>query len=232
MISRLLFTIWRQNRDPGGSGTPRDDKTFYGFDEDEIRAGELRLRLRDRRIMELEKLVEGLLEQVKLQSEDHAKVLKRLTAVEVKMIQMQDDNMELKVENESLKDHIRKSEELVQKGKEKIKKSVRSVEVQRNKWISECHTERESLMKIIDEQKKEEQNLRQKVVKVIKEEEKLVRKTVEKYKQVVVFGLKEEKVVNRIEREEKERNTLSKILKTVTSEDNSHATSGRVSQDW
>ena len=72
---------------------------------------------------------------------------------------------------------------------------------------------------IIDEQKKE-QNLKQKVVKVIKEEEKLVRNTVEKYKQVVVFGLKEEKVVNRMEREEKERNMLTKILKKVTSEDN------------
>ena len=159
----------------GGKGTPRGDKSFYVFDEDEISAGELRLKLRDRRMMELEKLVGGLLEQIKLQSENHAKVLKRLSAVEVNMSQMQDDNEKLKVENKSLKDHIRKSEELVQKGKEEIKESVRSVEVQRNKWISECHTERESLMKIIDEQKKEEQNLRQKVVKVIKEEEKLVR---------------------------------------------------------
>ena len=74
-------------------------------------------------------------------------------------------------------------------------------------------------MKIIEKQKKEEQNLRQKVVKVIKKEEKLVRNTVEKYKQMVVFGLKEEKVVNRMAREEKEGNTLSKILKKVTSED-------------
>ena len=130
VVSRLLFTIWRRNRKWVRGPL---NKSFCGFDEDEIREGELRLKLRDRRMMELEKLVEELLEQVKLQSEDHAKVLKRLTAVEVKMIQMQDDNEKLKVENESLKDHIRKSEELVQKGKEKIKESVKSVEVQRNK---------------------------------------------------------------------------------------------------
>ncbi len=57
------------------------------------------------------------------------------------------------------------------------------------------------------------------MVNVIKEEKKLVRDNVEKYKQVIVFSLKEEKIISRIQREEKEKNLLNKFLKKVTDED-------------
>ncbi len=40
-----------------------------------------------------------------------------------------------------------------------------------------------------------------------------------KYKQVIVFGLKEEKVVSGIQRDEKEKNLLNKLLKKVMGED-------------
>ncbi len=46
-----------------------------------------------------------------------------------------------------------------------------------------------------------------------------IRETLEKYKQVIVFGLKEEKIVSRIQREEKEKNLLNKLLKKVMGED-------------
>ncbi len=46
-----------------------------------------------------------------------------------------------------------------------------------------------------------------------------MRDTVEKYKQVIVFGLKEEKIVSRIQREKKEKNLLNKLLKKVMGEE-------------
>ncbi len=42
--------------------------------------------------------------------------------------------------------------------------------------------------------------------------------TVEKYKQVIALELKE-KIVSRIQREEKEKNLLNKLLKKVTGKD-------------
>ncbi len=46
-----------------------------------------------------------------------------------------------------------------------------------------------------------------------------MRDTEEKYKQVIVFSLKEEKIVSSIQREEKEKNLLNKLLKKVKGED-------------
>ncbi len=86
-----------------------------------------------------------------------------------------------------------------------MKESVKDVEMRQNKWLNGCKFKEESLKKIIEQQENEKQNLRQKGVNVIKEEKKLVRDTVEKYKQVNVFGLKEKKIISRIQRKEKEK---------------------------
>ena len=56
------------------------------------------------------------------------------------------------------------------------------------------------------------------MVSVIKEKEKLVRDTVDKVKCVVIFGIKEEKNVNRLEREQKEKEKVNEVLKEVIDE--------------
>ncbi|MPC69190.1 hypothetical protein E2C01_063405 [Portunus trituberculatus] len=56
---------------------------------------------------------------------------------------------------------------------------MKNVEERKNQWITVCNNKKESLKKIIEEQKKDEQDLREKVIQVIKEEQKLVRNTVE-----------------------------------------------------
>ena len=54
---------------------------------------------------------------------------------------------------------------------------------------------------------------------MIKEKEKLVRDTVDKVKCVVLFGMKEEKIVNRTEREQKEKASLGEVFETVTEDE-------------
>ncbi len=57
------------------------------------------------------------------------------------------------------------------------------------------------------------------MVNVFKRREKVSERHCRKYKQVIVFGLKEEKIVSRIQGEEKEKKMLNKLLKKVTDED-------------
>ena len=55
----------------------------------------------------------------------------------------------------------------------------------------------QSLMQIIEHQKKEKEKMERKIVNVI-EEKKMVRDTVDKVKCVVMFGVKEENIVDRV----------------------------------
>ena len=54
---------------------------------------------------------------------------------------------------------------------------------------------------------------------MIREEKKFVRDTVDKVKCLVVFGMSEERVVDKIDREEKEREKIQKILAVATEEE-------------
>ena len=71
----------------------------------------------------------------------------------------------------------------------------------------------------MEEQKKDKKEIREEVKSVLKEEKKMVRETIDKVKCVVVFGLKEEKIVNRNEREAKEKERIDKILAAAIEEE-------------
>ena len=60
------------------------------------------------------------------------------------------------MENEYLKDKIKKNVEIVQKGNEVIKASVKDMKMKQTRLMSECHLGKQSLKKII-----KEHNLRQ-----------------------------------------------------------------------
>ncbi len=167
----------------------------------------------------MEEIMGKLVERIKILEAHQKETGEELVTIIAKLMEMEDKNEKLKVENDCLKKQIKEKVETVQKGNEEMKANVKDVEMRQNKWLNECKFEEESLKKIIEQQENEKQNLRQKVVNVIKGEKKIVRDTVEKYKQVIVFGLKEEKIVSRIQREEKEKKMLNKLLKKVTDED-------------
>ena len=81
-----------------------------------------------------------------------------------------------------------------------MNETVKEVEVKQMKWIKESESREESMKKIMEEQKLDKGLFKQDVIKVIKEEKRLVRDTVDKRKCVVVFGIEEEKMVNKIEK--------------------------------
>ena len=66
----------------------------------------------------------------------------------------------------------------------------------------------------MEQHQKEKDGTEEKIVSVIKEK-KLVRDTVDKVKCLVVWGLKEEKTVDRLEREGKENNKIRQLTAEV-----------------
>ncbi len=73
-------------------------------------------------------------------------------------MEMEDKNEKLKVENDCLKKQIKEKVEIVEKGDEEMKASVKDVEMKQNKCLNECKFEEESLKKIIEQQENEKQN--------------------------------------------------------------------------
>ena len=108
----------------------------------------------------------------------------------------------------------------VKKQREELQQAVKDVEEKQVVWIQKSEGSVDSMKKIIDEQRKEKKEIRDKVINVIREEKKLVRDTVDKVKCLVVFGMKEEKIVNRIDREAKEKERIRKILAKATEDEN------------
>ncbi len=88
----------------------------------------------------------------------------------------------------------------MKKHKEEIKQSVKSVEEKQSAWRKIQETSKESMKKIIAEQKTDKKEIREEVISVIKQEKWLVRDTVDKVKCLVVFEIPEEKIVNKSER--------------------------------
>ncbi|MPC75628.1 hypothetical protein E2C01_070021 [Portunus trituberculatus] len=141
-------------------------------------------------------------------------MLKEIAELRAGLEKVKNLNTQLQEENDNLKKQLR-SEMMDLK-----KQSVKVVEEKQSVWIKQREGNEESLKKIVEKQQKEKQGITDKVISVIKEKKKLVRDTVDKVKCVVVFGVREEKIVNRSEREAKEKEEIKNILMTVAEEGN------------
>ncbi|MPC76213.1 hypothetical protein E2C01_070620 [Portunus trituberculatus] len=95
-----------------------------------------------------------------------------------------------------------------------MKDQVRKICEKQNRWKMDQDPQEVSLKKIIEGSAKErEREVAKTVVKIIKEN--LVRDTVEKKKCVVIFGLKENVMPIRHEREEYEKKQAEKVVMEV-----------------
>ena len=212
----------------GGGVTPTGlTPRFEGFRKEDVEDGrELNYRLQTRKIQQLEEMVENMrtiCESFKGELEsvrgEQKKVTKELIEVKEELKVMMEVNGKLKEENKSLNSQLNMEMTQVKKINEEVNLSVRTLEKKQSEWIKESEVKGESLRKIIEDQQKEkEQGIKEKVISVIKEKQKLVRDTVDKIKCVVIFGVKEEKIVSRLDREEKEKEEIHKILTEVTEE--------------
>lgn len=187
-------------------------KPFAGFGSDDIeRAGELNSKLGLRRVGELESMIEKVLQRVE-ELEKESKVTKSLSE---KLGFLEAENQKLRKENENLRKEMTEM-----KGKNRVlSENLSEVKKTQVVWKQVNEQNEQSMKRIIDEQQKEKQKekkeIKEQVIQVIKEKEKFVRTTMDRVKCVVLFGVEEEKVDNRLVRGEKEKHKIKQVLSTV-----------------
>lgn len=167
----------------------------------------------------MEDIINNLIERMEDMEKFKTITKKQLEQMKKEIFEVKLENEELKNENENLKRQIKSEVSEVKKQKEEIKQTVKIVERKQTEWKKHQESTEQSLKKIMDEQLKEKKEIREEVISVIKQEKKLVRDTVEKVKCLVMFGLPEEKILNKSDREEKEREKVKEVLVTATDDE-------------
>ena len=168
-------------------------KDFLGFRKDEGISMDSMLR---KRVIDLECQVRELFKRLEV-SDRNYEVIRA-------------ENAALRSDCCDLPKQLRAQEVRVAESKDQVKEMNEKQSV----WRKEREEEQESFKKIMEGQIREE-NVTKTVVKVIKEKSSLVRDTVEKKRSVVVFGLKEEKMPLRHEREVREKKVAEGVLVAV-----------------
>ena len=203
----------------GGRDTPTRSR-FEGFGEKEIEeGGELNYRLSLRNLHRLEDMIEKLSERVAVLEEDRQGWKNEASQLGEKLKTVNEEKDKLREENEKLKRQMNAEMKEVKRNNEEVKKTVNLVQEKQDMWVKRNEGAEQSLKVIMEQQQKEKEDIKDKIVSVIKEKKKLVRDTVDKVKCVVIFGLKEEIIVNALERERKEKEKIGKIIATVTGEE-------------
>ena len=189
-----------------GGQSPRTP--FRGFEGDEIEQfAELNSKLSVRKMKEIEGMLESLRERV-TGLETQAEQTRLL---QEKVANMEQENDRLRKENEKLKKEM---EEM--KGNNGIlNETLSEVKQKQNDWIHVNEQTEQSLKRIMEEQNQEKKEIKEQVVQVIKEKEKFVRTTIDRVKCTVIFGVKESKITNRVEREDMEKNRIRQVLSTI-----------------
>ena len=217
----VLFTFYEME-EPNPGGSP-----FQGFRQGDVEeAAELKYKFGMVRIKGLEELVEKLVARVavlegervmwKVQMEEFEKKwIGRAQSLESELSEVKKEKESLKEENKSLKKEMRE----VKKCEEDMQTTIKKVEKKQCEWVKLNEENEQSLMQIIEHQKKEKEEMEKKIVNVIKEKKKMVRDTVDKVKCVVLFGVKEENIVDRLERDRKEKEKIRQIVTEVVEDE-------------
>ena len=205
---------------PGGSPFPG----FKNIDVQE--SAELKFRFGLVRLNGLEELVEKLVARVevlegerevwKVQREEFEKKwMDRAQCLESELSAVKKEKENLREENKSLKKEMLE----VKKCKEDIQSTIKNVEKKQCEWEKVNEENGQSLQQIMQQQQKEKEEMERKIVSVIKEKKKMVRDTVDKVKCVVVFGVKEENIMDRLERDRKEKEKIRQIVTEVVEDE-------------
>ena len=161
---------------------------------------------------EMREAIKELKEEIKTRKEEGDRLREESLA-------LREDSEKLKEENDELRRQLNSEMSEVKKNNEDMKTVVDKVEGEQVVWGKKTDEAEKSLKQIMEDQEKERKEMKNKIVSVIKEKEKLVRNTVDRVKCVVLLGLKEEKIVNRTEREQKEKECLGQVISLVTEDD-------------
>ena len=203
---------------------------FPGFGKAELSEGEeLNRKFSLRRMSNLEEMMEKLMMKVdQLEKERSAwqsekeNIKIRLEQLEKERLgwQTQKDEMnkekeKLRGENENLKKQVENQMVEVRKCREDIQTTVQNVEKRQAEWQKITEESGNSLKEIMEQQKCEKEEIERKIVSVIKEKKRMVRDTVDKVKCVVLFGLNEGNIMDRMEREREEKARIQQVITEV-----------------
>ena len=190
---------------------------FHGFKAEE--GMELSVKLLRRKMESMEEsmiqLYEGMAKSESVQTE----LREEMVSLRKELRKANMMNVQLQEENAQLMKQLQNEAEEVRKCKEEVHNSVKIVKEQNTVWTEVQKENKESFKKIMESQRKDNEEIKNKVVSVIKEKEKLVRDTVDKVKTIVIFGVQEEDIVNKIERENKEKEKVREVMKVVVEDD-------------
>ena len=178
------------------AGSEDDGGDWSGFEPTD---GNVRERVLQKRV--------GILEEVVRQLKD------KIEKMEGIQEELRKDNVALRRECGDLKSVLQAHEIKVGNNEENVKQ----LDARQKVWRKEQEEEKVNFKKVMENQIKEE-NISKAVVRVIKEKQGLVRDTVEKKKCVVVFGIKDEKMPVRYDREKFEKKIAVDIVKEVEDE--------------
>lgn len=195
----------------------KEGNDFSGFKGE--RDYELSLRLLQRKFASLEETVYETMNRLAKSESEQDELKNEIQSLKKELRKAYIMTSELEEENIELKKQLKKEAEEVKKCKDEIKNSVNKVQEQHTVWTKTQKENEVSMKKILENQQKANVDIKEKVVKVIKEKERLVRDTVDKVKCVVIFGVREDKETNRLERDLQEKVKVKGVLIEILEDD-------------
>ena len=195
----------------------KEGNDFSGFKGE--RDYELSLRLVQRKFASLEETVYGTMNRLAKSESEQDELKNEIQSLKKELRKAYIMTSELEEENIELKKQLKKEAEEVKKCKDEIKNSVNKVQEQHTVWTKTQKENEVSMKKILENQQKANVDIKEKVVKVIKEKERLVRDTVDKVKCIVIFGVREDKETNRLERDLQEKEKVKGVLIEILEDD-------------
>ena len=195
----------------------KEGNDFSGFKGE--RDYELSLRLVQRKFASLEETVYETMNRLAKSESEQDELKNEIQSLKKELRKAYIMTSELEEENIELKKQLKKEAEEVKKCKDEIKNSVNKVQEQHTVWTKTQKENEVSMKKILENQQKANVDIKEKVVKVIKEKERLVRDTVDKVKCIVIFGVREDKETNRLERDLQEKEKVKGVLIEILEDD-------------
>lgn len=164
---------------------------FEGFgEEDRGSVEELRCRMQEKRISDLEETVANLKailetvghevaslraerggemkeigvlrEEISGMKEGQNSVMGELKGAKEEMILLKEENEKLKAENKNLKDRVENEMKCVKKRNVEVSESVQNIQKKQEEWLKDNGRKEESLMKIMEDQREEQRREREK----------------------------------------------------------------------
>ena len=192
---------------------------FPGFEED--RGMEVSFRIHQRKMYSVEELVHQLVQRMDRSDSEQVELKMEVQSLKKELRKAYMKNIELEEENVALRMKMQEDAEEIKNCKEEIKSTVTVAKEQHKAWKKGLEEVQTDFRDIVKQQGKERNELAQgEIVKVLQQKEAVIRNIAEKKRSVVVSGLKEEKTRDWQERRVKEEERVRTLVNKISEEEN------------